>query len=56
MAISANEISEYPENEEEIRVFYCLALKKRERNKKKVGEEIRNLSQNIWIIHYTFFI
>ena len=30
------------ENEEEIRVFYCLALKKRGINKEKVGEEISN--------------
>ena len=34
-----DEISKYPENGEEIGVFYCLALKN--------GEEIRNFGQNI---------
>ena len=32
---------------EEIKVFYCLTLKNRARNKEKVGEEIRNFGQNI---------
>ena len=36
------------ENEKEIKVFYCLALKKEEEIKEKVGDEIRNFGQNIY--------
>ena len=36
------------ENEEEIKGFYCLALKNEEENKEKEGEEIRNSGQNIY--------
>ena len=42
------EIIKYPKNGFRMMVFHCLELKKRGRNKVKVGEEIRNFGQNIY--------
>ena len=44
LAISAppggwEEISKYPENGEEIGVFYCLALKNREEIRRRLGKK-----------------
>jgi hypothetical protein len=33
------EISKYPKNEEEIRIFYCLALKNREEIRGRWGKK-----------------
>ena len=47
MAKSAK-LAEKSKNREEIRLFYCLALKNREEIRKWVGENIENVGQNIY--------